>query len=79
MSGLSYFVYSQIPGVWKNWTLAVLATGRRDADNYVRAWHHGGKFSYSGPNTVKADCGGVTSAAQEILHVQFERWMNETD
>jgi hypothetical protein len=81
MSGLSYFVYSQFPGIWKGWSLAVLATGRRDADNYVRSWHHGGKFSHSVciGGSVKTDCGGVTSAAQEILHEQFERWTNETE
>jgi len=66
---LSYFIYSQIPGSGKGWTLAVLATGRRDADEYIKNVHRGGKFSYAviGGGTVKADCGAVTSAAGEIL------------
>jgi len=69
MTSLSYFVYSRIPGSGKGWTLAVLATGRRDADEYIKSVHRGGKFSYAVTNggTVKADCGAVTSAATDIL------------
>lgn len=65
---LSYFLYDRIPGCWPKWTLAVLAVGRREADQYVKAWHHGGTFvGKVESGTVKADCGGVTEAAQAVL------------
>lgn len=68
MTSLSYFIYSKFPGNAK-WRLAVLATGRRDADLYIKHLHHGGKFSYSvvGGGSVDADCGAVTAAASQIL------------
>lgn len=69
MNDLSYFVYGNIPGAGKGWTLAVLATGRHDADQYIKAVHRGGKFQNAiiGGGTVKADCGAVTQAAQTLL------------
>ena len=65
----SYFIYSSIPGAGRGWSLAVLAVNRSDADAYIRKHHKGAKFSYDvkGGGTVKADCGAVTPAAQEIL------------
>lgn len=79
MSQISFFLYSQFPGVWRGWTLAVCAIGRRDADTYVRNVHHGGKFvrSVIGSGSVQADCGAVTSDAQTVLHEEFEKWMKE--
>jgi hypothetical protein len=81
MSRTSFFLYSSIPGVWKGWTLAVCAVGRRDADTYVHNVHHGGKFvqSVTGGGTVKADCGATTEAAQQVLHDELERWLNEAE
>ena len=69
MNQVSYFVYSSIPGAGKGWSLAVLATGRVDADNYIRTHNRGAKFSYSVQHggTVKADCGAVTSAAHQVI------------
>lgn len=69
---LSYFVYSSIPGSGKGWSLAVLATSRKDADEYIRKHHKSGKFSYDvrGGGTVKANCGAVTEDAAQILKEQ---------
>jgi hypothetical protein len=68
----SYFVYSNIPGSGRGWTLAVLAAGRRDADTYMRTHHRGGKFSYKS-DSPKADCGAVTSAATELIKAKNEK------
>jgi hypothetical protein len=68
-----YFLYDRIPGCWHGWTLAVLATGRKDADRYMKNVHHGGSFvGKIRSGAVKADCGAVTEAAQEILHAKME-------
>lgn len=69
---LTYFLFDHIPGVWKGWTLAVLAVSERDARNYVYAWHRVkaklvGKVT---SGTVKANCGGVTEAAAEVLRAK---------
>lgn len=73
MAKLTYFLYSNIPGAGKGWTLAVLATGRRDADTYVKAVNRGGTFLHSVESgTVKASCGAVTEAAQAILRSKNE-------
>lgn len=69
------YMYSQIPGVWKGWTLAVCAVSRKDADTYIRTHHKGGKFSYSvlDGGHIKADCGATTQAAQEILSANIKK------
>ena len=68
MSALTYFLYNNIPGSWHGWTLAVLATGQADADAYVKAYNGGGKRAGKiTSGTVKADCGAITSSAQDIL------------
>ena len=68
MSDLTYFLYANIPGCWEKWTLAVLAVGRKDADQYMRNVNHGGKFvAKIEGGTVKADCGAITEAAQRVL------------
>lgn len=70
-----YFVYSNIPGAGRGWTLAVLAINRRDADDYIRTHHKSAKFSYHvhGISTVKADCGAVTEAARSGLTAALYR------
>jgi hypothetical protein len=74
-----YFMYSQIPHAGKGWTLAVCAVSRRDADQYVKAVHHGGKFVYDVKNggNVKADCGATTQAAQEVIKNNLAMWVSE--
>jgi len=70
---LTYYLYNNIPGAWTGWTLAVLATGRKEANEYLRNVHRGGKFLMKiESGTVKADCGAVTPAAQEILRAKNE-------
>lgn len=65
----SFFVYGDIAGSGKGWTLAVCAINRRDADTYIKAVHHGGKFLFDVKNggTVKASCGATTTAAQAAI------------
>ena len=72
-------VFSQIPGCHPSWSLAVMSVGLRDAQNYMRAMHHGGKLSFSpAPGShVKADCGATTEAAQAVIHEQLEREYQE--
>ncbi len=64
-----YYMYAEIPGFPKAWVLAVCALSRKDANEYMKAWHKGGKFVYSvvdGGN-IKANGGAVTFAAAKIL------------
>ena len=60
----AYYLYTDIPGSGKDWTLAVYAISRKDADTYIKALHHHGKFigKHTG-GEVKANCGAVTEEA----------------
>lgn len=73
---VKHFTYGNIPGSGKGWTLDVCAASRHDANGYIKAVHHGGKFI--GEN-IKAMCGATTQAAQERLRDALEKWMNETE
>jgi hypothetical protein len=42
MTRLVYYIFTDIPGAGKNWTLAVLATGKIDACNYPFPGMEGG-------------------------------------
>ena len=70
-----YFMYSQIPHAGKGLTLAVCAISRRDADEYMRAHHHGGKFVYDVKNggNIRANCGATTAKAQEVIKANLEK------
>ena len=76
---VSWYVYSKIPGSGKGWSLAVFAVNRRDADEYIRKHHKGGRFSYDVTNggTVKADCGATTQSAQEAIKSNIEKMWSE--
>lgn len=76
---VSWYIYSKIPGSGKGWSLAVCAINRRDADEYIRRHHKGGKFSYDVTNggTVKADCGATTQSAQEAIKSNIEKMWSE--
>jgi len=76
---VSWYVYSKIPGSGKGWSLAVCAVNRRDADEYIRKHHKGGRFSYDVTNggTVKADCGATTQSAQEAIKSNIEKMWSE--
>lgn len=73
------FMYSQIPGSGKGWTLAVCAVSRRDADAYIRTHYKGGKFVYAVTDGghIKADCGATTTRAAEILKANIEKMWSE--
>lgn len=75
----AYFMYSKIPGAGKDWTLAVCAVNRRDADTYIRTHHKGGKFVYEVTNGghIKADCGATTARAREILEANIRKMYEE--
>jgi hypothetical protein len=71
---VKHFTYGNIPGAGKGWTLDVTAMSRKDANDYIKAVHRGGKFI--GMN-IKAMCGAATQAAQEHLRERLEIWLNE--
>lgn len=80
MNKVSWYVYSNIPGAGKGWSLAVCAINRRDADDYIRKYHRGGKFVYDVTNggTIKADCGATTTAAHQAIKDNLAKMMSET-
>jgi hypothetical protein len=70
---LKTYLFTDIPGSGKGWTLGVTATSQKDARHYIDAVHGSGKYIgiYSQGPTVKEDsmiCGAVTNAAKEIIH-----------
>lgn len=71
---VKHFTYGDIPGSGKGWTLDVVAMSRKDANEYIKNVHRGGKFI--GQN-LKAMCGATTQAAQEHLRERLEIWLNE--
>lgn len=57
-----------------NKTVAELAVGQKDAREYMRACWNGGRLTGQiDSGKVKADCGGVTDKAGEIIHEERER------
>lgn len=74
-SNVSWYIYSNVPGAGKGWSLAVYAANRRDADEYIRKHHKGSKFSYDVTNggTVKADCGAITQSAQLVIRENLQK------
>jgi hypothetical protein len=64
-----YYIFTDIPGAGKGWTLAVFAIHRRDAGEYIKNVHRGGRFVYSviGGGTVNATCGAVTDRGRDKI------------
>ena len=59
------YLFTEIPGSGKGWTLAVFATSKKDAVNYVKRTDGGGRFvGVILRGKVDADCGAVTEYAQ---------------
>lgn len=59
------YVFDNIPGSGKDWTLAVFATGEKDARNYIRANHPGARLvNVIKDGKVDACCGAVTESAR---------------
>jgi hypothetical protein len=63
------YVFREIAGAGKNWSLGVDALSRKDATEYVRKVHHGGKFvgAFEARGKIPADCMAITSARQEQI------------
>ena len=69
----NFYLYTDIPGSGKGWTLAVFAVSKQDADSYIKAVHHHGK--YLGKHTggeVKANCGATTEEAHLRIQESLE-------
>ncbi len=59
------YLFTNIPGSGKGWTLAVFATSEQDAINYVKRADGGGRcVGIVQAGKVDADCGAVTESAQ---------------
>ena len=61
------YIYTDLPGSGKGWTLAVFATSRKDADNYIKCHYQGykGKFLRIDPGPkITGHCGAVTENAR---------------
>jgi hypothetical protein len=61
----NFYIYTDIPGSGKGWTLAVFAISKADADKYIKAVHRTGR--YVGKHTsgeAKANCGATTDEAR---------------
>ncbi len=62
---VTYYLFTDIPGSGKDWRLAVLATSKRDATQYVKHFNGGGRlYGEVTSGKVDADCGAVTEAAE---------------
>ena len=64
----SCYLFTEIPAS-KRWVLAVFATSKRDAYDYIRKMHKGGKcVGEVASGKVQADCGAITPNAQAIMN-----------
>jgi len=64
----AFFIYTDIPGSGKNWTLAVYATSRTDANEYIKCVHRKGRYIRKVTSgKVDANCGAVTDNAKLLL------------
>lgn len=80
------YLYNNFPGVWPAWTVAVQAVSQKDADNYVRAWYGALAFErgtkragVQSGGEVRADCGGTSAKAQEIISAEWAAFMAQDD
>jgi len=69
------YLYSDIPGAGKGWTLAVLAVSQPDADRYVKNYNGGGRRAgvVERGGTVNASCGAVTARAADEIRAENAR------
>jgi hypothetical protein len=62
------YLFTNIPGSGRGWILAVFATSKQDAIQYVKHADGGGKFVGEAPQgKVDADCGAITESAQSEM------------
>lgn len=75
------YIYTDIPGAGKGWSLGIDAISRSDARQYATNVCHGGKFvlAVKAEGKVPCDCMATTEARQIQIHERFEEWMNETE
>ena len=72
MSKPTYFIYNRLPGMHKDYSLAILAMSRTDANNRLAAWWHGGTYiAKVQGGTVHANMGDVTSSAEDHIHAKI--------
>ena len=74
------YLFTDIPGSGKGWTLAVFATSKQDAANYVKRVDGGGRFvGEVQPGKVDACCGAITENAQIEMERSNENGHNDED
>lgn len=78
MASHSCWLFNQIPGTHRAWTLAVFAVSLSDARQALKAVYGGGKLikEISG-GKVEADCGLTTEAASEAIRNAREKALLE--
>jgi hypothetical protein len=71
---MSCYLFTDIPGSGKGWTLAVFAISHHDAREYIKACHSGGRFVREVKSgEVKANCGATTDKERERLRAEMQR------
>ena len=72
------FVFDQIASAHPSWILAVWAVNPIDARRKVSLAYGGGHLVYEARpgEKIQANCGMTTDAAQEEIHLEYERWLN---
>ena len=79
MIQLKPYMFTDIPGAGKGWTLVITAVSLSDAREYVKAYHtHGRYIGLHTPSMADFDsqvCGAVTNSAQEIISNELERML----
>ena len=71
---MSCFIFTDIPGAGKGWTLAVFAISHHDAREFITACHRGGRFVCEVKSgKVNANCGATTDKARERLRAELSR------
>ena len=75
MSEIRHYMFTDIPGSGKGWTLVVSAVSLDDARTYVKVQHGGGKFAgLHTPSRSDFDsqmCGAVTEKAHEYIQARM--------
>ena len=81
MSEIRCYIFAELRGAHPSWSLAVMAVGERDAREYVRIAHGGGRLVQKPQPgaSVKASCGATTEAAQSVLRERNRREQEQLD
>lgn len=77
---MSCYLFTDIPGSGKGWTLAVFAISHHDAREYIVACHGGGRFvGEVKRGKVNANCGATTDNERERLRAENARRQEVTE